>query len=253
MAIDTFGVPLAYLIVIAATMWVVVATRGRWWLKGIIVIATVTFSITLWRSLPALQGWPVEAEMPARFEIKWLITEEPGKKTRGSGAVYVWAVDLDAGRAAREPFFLRMHRKGERPEPRLYRLPYSRPLHDQAKEIQDQIRGGKRFFGVMREGVPGEGVRREKLRDAKAKPGVKTWPRGKGEERGRGPPAPFTRITSFTNCPPRASLKRNRSEDHLKRRKTDRRGGCAPVTPAPCDRPSSRRPRQLPLFQGPDL
>lgn len=157
MAIDTFGIPLAYLVVVASALWIVIAVRGQWWLKGGVVLLTVTFSAALWHSLSTLQGWPVEVEMPARFEIKWLFTEEPDKKSRRPGAVYVWALDLDAGRAKGRPFFLRLHRRGEGPEPRIYQLPYSRPLHEQAREIQDKLMGGQRFFGVMKKGVPGEG------------------------------------------------------------------------------------------------
>jgi hypothetical protein len=202
MAIDTFGVPLAYLIVVAAAMWVVVAARGTWWLKGAVVIAAVAFSIALWHSLPTLQGWPVEAEMPARFEIKWLITEEPGKKTLRDGAVYVWAVDLDARRAARKPLYLRLHRKGERPEPRLYRLPYSRPLHEQAKEIQEQIRAGKRFFGVMREGVPGEGGTPGKAAGRKGEAEGEDLAEGEGREAGSGAPGPVHQDYVFHELPP---------------------------------------------------
>jgi hypothetical protein len=140
--------------------------------------------------------------MPARFEIKWLITEEPGKKTGGNGAVYVWAVDLDTGRGARKPFFLQLHRKGERPEPRLYRLPYSRPLHEQAREIQEQIRGGKRFFGVMREGVPGEGGTPGKAAGRKGEAGGEDLARGEGTEAGKGAPGPIHQDYIFHELPP---------------------------------------------------
>jgi len=202
MAIETFGIPLAYVIVAAATLWIIVAVRGRWWLKGAVVLLTVTFSVALWHSLSTLQGWPVEAEMPARFEIKWLITEEPNKKTGSPGAVYVWAVDLDASQAKRKPFYIRLHGKGDGLEPRIHKLPYSRPLHEQARDIQQKIMGGKRFFGVMKRGMPGEG----------GAPGTKTGRGGKadgeavgsadGRETGKGAPYAIHQDYVFHELPP---------------------------------------------------
>jgi hypothetical protein len=156
MGTDTFGIPLAFVTVAAITLWILISARGHWWLKAAVVLLTVTFSIVLWRSLATLQGWPVETDMPPRFEIKWIHTAEPNKKTGSPGAVYVWAVDLDPRTARRKPLYMRLHRKGEGSEPRIYELAYSRPLHEQAEEIQQTIMGGGRFFGSMKKGIPGE-------------------------------------------------------------------------------------------------
>jgi hypothetical protein len=154
MATDTFGIPLAFAIVAAITLWIVISTRGKWWLKAAVVLLTLTFSIVLWNSLVTLQGWPVETDMPPRFEIKWTHTAEPNKKTGSAGAIYVWAVDLAPRTGRRKPLYMRLHRKGESSEPRIYRLAYSRPLHEQAEEIQQMIMGGGRFFASMKKGIP---------------------------------------------------------------------------------------------------
>jgi len=156
MATDTIGIPLAFVTVAAITLWVVISARGRWWLKAAVVFLTVTFSIVLWSSLSTLQGWPVESDMPPRFEIKWIHTAEPNKRTGSPGAVYVWAVDLDPQTARRKPLYMRLHRKGQGLEPRIYELAYSRPLHEQAEEIQQMIKGGGRYYGFMKKGIPGE-------------------------------------------------------------------------------------------------
>jgi hypothetical protein len=202
MEIDTLGIPLAYLIVAAAAMWILVAVRGRWWLKGAVIFLAVVFSVALWHSLSTLQGWPVEAEMPARFEIKWLVTEEPDKQGRRPGAVFVWAVDLEPDRATRKPFFLRLHRKGEDPEPRIYRLPYSRPLHEQAREIQDKLMGGKRFFAVMKKGLPGEGGAPGSATGREGRAGGEALGEGKGRESGKGAPYAVHQDYVFHELPP---------------------------------------------------
>ena len=156
MAIESFGIPLAYVITSALVLWVLIAARGRWWLKAAVTVLTLLFGIGLWLSLDSLQGWPVEAELPGRFEIKWLYAREPDKKTGNPGVVYVWAVDIGKSPAATPPFFLRLSGKGTGREPRLYRLAYSRRLHEQAEEIQETISGGGRFFASLGKAPEGE-------------------------------------------------------------------------------------------------
>lgn len=148
LAIDTFGIPLAYVIVAALLLWAVITARGSWLLKAVLIAATLLFGVALWHSLTDLQGWPVETGMPRRFEVKWLVVEEPDKKSGTAGSVYVWAVAL--GDQGRSPF--RLVRSGEGGEPRIYRLPYSRSLHEQSEEIEESLRGGNRFFASLGQG-----------------------------------------------------------------------------------------------------
>ena len=160
MAIETFGIPLAYVIVAALVLWMAITARGLWWLKALVILLAVLFSVGLWRSLEGLQGWPVEAAMPERFEIKWTLVDEPNKKTGSPGSVYVWARDLSPPDAGRKPFALRLHTRDLGTEPRIFKLPYSRPLHEQTEEIQIRLMDGGRFFGYvggagLEEGVPG--------------------------------------------------------------------------------------------------
>lgn len=160
MAIETFGIPLAYVIVAALVLWMAITARGLWWVKALVILLAVLFSIGLWRSLEGLQGWPVEAEMPERFEIKWTLVDEPNKKTGSPGAVYVWARNLSAPDPGRKPFALRLQTRDLGREPRIFKLPYSRPLHEQTEEIQVRLMDGGRFFGFLgraglEEGAPG--------------------------------------------------------------------------------------------------
>lgn len=160
MTTDTFGIPLAYVIIVSLLLWTVIATRGMWWFKAAAILSCLLFSFVLWKSLEGLQGWPVEAAMPERFEVKWTLTEEPDRKGGRPGVVYVWAQDLNprASTTAGSPRDL--VRKGRGGEPRVYRLPYSRPLHEQAEKIRKHIMEGGRFFASMtRTGLAGAGER----------------------------------------------------------------------------------------------
>jgi hypothetical protein len=101
--------------------------RGR---QAAAILSCLLFSFVLWKSLEGLQGWPVEAAMPERFEVKWTLTEEPDRKGGHPGVVYVWAQDLSPRASTTAGFPRDLVRKGRSGEPRVYRLPYSRPLHE---------------------------------------------------------------------------------------------------------------------------
>ena len=195
MTTDTFGIPLAYVIIASLLLWTVIAARGMWWLKAAAILFCLLFSIILWKSLEGLQGWPVEAAMPERFEVKWTLTEEPDRKGGRPGAVYVWARDLNPRASSAAGFPRSLIRKGWRGEPRVYRLPYSRPLHEQAEEIRKEIMGGRRFFASMTRGALAElgerGGRRSRGRTGRAD--------GKmiGEDRGTGEEASISRFQDY--------------------------------------------------------
>jgi hypothetical protein len=174
MAIETVGIPLAYVIVAALVLWMAITARGPWWVKALVTLLAVLFSLGLWRSLEGLQGWPVETGMPDRFEVKWTLAEEPNKKTGDPGAIYLWALDLAPPGGRGRPFALRLHTRDMGKEPRIFKLPYSRRLHEQTGEIQQEISAGGRFFGYLGAAGPGEGA-----------PGGRGGP---GREGAAGPP-----------------------------------------------------------------
>jgi hypothetical protein len=182
--IDTFGIPLAFVIIAALTLWIVIGSKGWWWLKALVVAGAVLFSITLWHSLSALQGWPTNEELPEKFEIKWLVVEEPNKKTGFEGAIYVWAKDLSP-KEERNDGVLILHSKKKSDEPRLYIMPYSRKMHEQAEGIKKQIASGKPFYGEMLKGK-GKGEGKGKGKGEGKGKGKGKGPKGEGKGEGQG-------------------------------------------------------------------
>jgi len=178
--IDTFGIPLAFVIIATLTLWIVIGSKGWWWLKFGVVGAVVLFSVTLWHSLAALQGWPTSEEVPQKFEIKWIVVEEPNKKIGFEGSIYVWIKDLAPKDARNEKGIPILHSKKKSDEPRLHIMPYSRGMHEQAEAIKKQIASGKPFYGEMKKGkMKGEG---EGEGEGKGKGKGK----GKGDGKGKG-------------------------------------------------------------------
>jgi hypothetical protein len=176
--LDTFGIPLAFVIIAALTLWVVIGSKGYWWFKMIMVSISIFFSISLWNSLSSLQGWPTADMPPEKFEVKWIDVKEPNKKTGAPGSIYVWVRDLQPDHID-ESFYMRLHHKELEEEPRLYKLPYSRGMHVQSEMIKGTIAKGGRFFAGIEakgqgQGQPGQG-----------KPGKG---KGKGQGQGKGKP-----------------------------------------------------------------
>jgi hypothetical protein len=189
--IDTFGIPLAFVIIAALTLWVVLGCKGYWWLKLVMVSLSIFFSISLWNSLVSLQGWPTSQTMPEKFEVKWLDVKEPNKKTGEEGCIYVWARDIepnkpDSSIGAAAPLSVQLHTKEESGEPRLYKLPYSRGMHEQAEGIKEMIGKGGRFYGRLAQaGEAGEGGMSQLGADGKGSGKGKGRP-GQGKPNGEG-------------------------------------------------------------------
>jgi len=148
---DTFGIPLAFLIVTALVLWAVIGGRGWWWLKALMVVGTFLFSISLWHSLESLEGWPTDESMPDKFEIKWIVVEEPNIRTGDKGEILVWSKNMTKEYKSKSSIPL-LHNKEKSDDPRLHRLPYSREMHKQAQDIQKKIAAGGKYYGEMKDG-----------------------------------------------------------------------------------------------------
>ncbi len=105
----------------------------------------LAFAFFAWRALGSFSGWPTSAHPPARALFLAASVDEPRW-------IYLWLVPERDGR----PF---AHR-GSAGEPRAYRLPYTRQLHEQLERAQRARAGGARVD-----------LRREPLRAAGRAPG----------------------------------------------------------------------------------
>jgi len=182
--IDTFGIPAAFVIIATLTLWIVIGSKGWWWAKGIVVAIAILFSVSLWHSLAGLEGWPTEQSMPQKFEIKWIVVEEPNNKTGSEGQILIWARDLEPLLKEKSSIPI-LHNKEASNEPRLHKLPYTRELHEQAMKIQKKIGAGGKFYGEMsKDGMKGKGKGDGKGGKGKGKGGK--GPKGEGNGEGTG-------------------------------------------------------------------
>ena len=149
--IETFSIPLAFIIVASLALWIIIGSKGWWILKALAVIFATTFSIFLWRSLDDVQGWPTTSILPNTFEIKWISVDEPNLKTNHPGAIYVWVKDLEPNKSSHSVYLKTKHNNINN-EPRLHKMPYTREMHKNAIKIQQKIAKGEKF-SAARNGI----------------------------------------------------------------------------------------------------
>ena len=116
------------LLVAMALLW------SHWprWLKGILVFVVTALYFYGHDAVHAIWGIPSTDALPERFVMLAAFVEEPTQKT--SGALYMWINPLHEGKSVLQP--------------RAYKLPYSKTLHEQ---INDGIKKGR--DGVSQMGV----------------------------------------------------------------------------------------------------
>ena len=156
-------IPLVFFSLFILILWFIIGSRGHWALKAVVIAMTLHFCISIGLSLEGFAGWPSADGLPDKFIVHWIVVEEPDKKTKAPGSIYVWATDLGHEKETSESsgwkgFFLSLSPSGEG-QPRAYVVPYSKEKHEDADGVLTQIRGGKIVLGERGEngGEPGEG------------------------------------------------------------------------------------------------
>ena len=99
----------------------------------------------------------MEADMPEKVLIHWVIIKEPNKATKHPGRIFILLESADNPNLS---IFARFfgYRKGKI-EPRLHGLKYSRGFHEQLqKRVMSKLKNGQPVFGkIAKEGDKGMG------------------------------------------------------------------------------------------------
>ena len=177
--IETIGIPIACVTFAVLLLWFIIGTKGQWALKMLVTAISIYFCVCLWSSLNGLLGWPTASSlMRKKIQILWLDIKEPNKKMNDPGLIYVWVKHLEPEKT-NNPYILRFHTKNAENEPRLYKIPYSRKLHEQCCKIKSHLAKGGKFRGQLgKKGFKGE-------KGTKGK-GGQGGQKGKGGRKGGG-------------------------------------------------------------------
>jgi hypothetical protein len=134
----------AYALVGALLLIVLVYARLPWPLKAVAVAVTSSFYIASFIGIRGLLGWASTEQLPPYFKLLQARIVDPHSLQGDPGAIYLWVEALD---------------DDNRPSgvPRAYRIPYSDRLADKADKAQSEIAAGRAQGGRAADYGSGEG------------------------------------------------------------------------------------------------
>lgn len=111
------------------------------WLKAALLLGVTAFYFFAHDEVNNIAGWPSPHRLPERFQLLAAVIEEP--TNRNPGALYLWVNAVENGRPL--------------PQPRAYRLPYTKDLHALLNDGLKKVREGVSQLGTLepQRGRPG--------------------------------------------------------------------------------------------------
>ena len=134
----------AYALIGALLLLVLVYARLRWQLKAVAIVITSVFYIVSLQATRGLLGWASVDHLPANFKLLQARIVDPHTVEGDPGSIYLWVEELDDGNRLSGV-------------PRAYRLPYSDALADRTDEAKRQIAAGHPQGGRAADFGNGEG------------------------------------------------------------------------------------------------
>jgi hypothetical protein len=119
----------AYAVIGALLLLVLVYARLHWSLKAIAVIVTSAFYVVSFTEMRGLLGWASTDRLPPYFKLLKARIVEPHSLEGDPGSIYLWVEELDAD---------------HRPSgiPRAFRVPYNDTLADKTHAAENEIAAG---------------------------------------------------------------------------------------------------------------
>ena len=123
------GLSVAYAIIGALLLLVLVYAHLHWSLKAVAVVVTSAFYVISFTEMRGLLGWATTARLPASFKLLQARIVEPHSLEGDPGSIYLWVEELDAD---------------NRPSaiPRAFRVPYSDALAEKTHTAENEIAAG---------------------------------------------------------------------------------------------------------------
>ena len=126
---EIIGLSIAYTLLGALLLVILMRARIPWPVKAAMVIVTSGFYCLAFFRVEGLPGWSVAAPLPAQFQLLWARIVDPNPLEREPGAVHVWVEELDAANIPSG-------------QPRAYRLPYTSALAAKVEAARAEILKG---------------------------------------------------------------------------------------------------------------
>lgn len=150
---------LLLILLFALGFWIVKGSNVPLYAKVSTITLFLAFCVMMAATLDASMGWAtigiVGKNMPEIVTIRSVVIREPNPQLNFNGSIYLL---LDVTESKTDSTLLRLF--GHTPEgvePRLYRLPYDRSLHEQLQEkVIPNLMRGQTVTGRLKKGKAGE-------------------------------------------------------------------------------------------------
>jgi len=141
------GLTVTYIVIVTLLLWFLIGAKGMWSLKFVAIAATLYLGLFINVFIKDHLGFSVEKALPNKFEVYQVLVDEPT-------SIFFFINDK---------------------EPRLYKVPYTKPMHNVANGVQGLLKQGKRVMidmeGEGGDGQEGEGGQKGKKGNSKGQKG----------------------------------------------------------------------------------
>ena len=186
---NTLAIPIAFILLAAVLCLLLIGSKWKWWQKLALILIVPAFGLVVWGAIASYKGWPTTDELPEKSLVFQVLIREPDPAHGDPGAIYVWLMPLDdSGPSRINP----LDYSSPGGEPRAYKLPYTRSMHQGMERAKGMLQQGKPVVLDRRKGGTGSGQEGQGEPGERGEPGAEGdgaegagGPRGYGYEPGR--------------------------------------------------------------------
>jgi hypothetical protein len=179
----------AYAVIGALLLVVLVYGRLHWSLKAVAVVVTSAFYLVSFDSMRGLLGWASTDKLPVSFKLLQARIVEPHSLEGDPGAIYLWVEELDQDNLPSAV-------------PRAFRVPYNDALAEKTHAAQNEIAAGHPQGGRAADFGGGDGTIMDMVREYVTPKAVIETAGGDSSTGDFTPPPAGAQGVVFTPLPP---------------------------------------------------
>ena len=155
------ALPILLLVFGALSFWILAESSVKWYIKTACISVFCLFTVVFWTTIHTFLGWPAnEDDMPEKILVHWILIKEPNKVREFNGAIFIMLETVEEIKANKVAKFFGYG--SDRIQPRLFKLKYSRGLHEQLEKTKSKLKNGQPVFGKLtKEGKRGNSKKGE--------------------------------------------------------------------------------------------
>ena len=142
------ALPILLLVFGGLSFWILTESKVKWYVKTACIATFCLFTVVFWGTIHTFLGWPANQEdIPDKVLIHWVVIKEPNKLKGFDGQLYLLLESAEEIKANKVSKFFGYD--SDRMEPRLFKLDYSRELHEQMEKLKSKIKNGQPVMGKL--------------------------------------------------------------------------------------------------------